>query len=90
MHLFLGKLRSRWTGPYIVYYVYPYGAVKIEDPQNDNIFKVNGQRLKPFMGLSTPEVDELFLEDYVYKDWVFMRLAEDVKLSASGTQPCIL
>ena len=25
LHLFPGKLRSRWTGPYIVSHVFPYG-----------------------------------------------------------------
>ena len=28
---------------------YPYGAVEIENPENGKIFKVNGQRLKPFL-----------------------------------------
>ena len=43
LRLFPGKLRSRWTGPFIVKIVYPYGAVEIENPKNSNIFKVNGQ-----------------------------------------------
>ena len=30
LHLFPGKLRSRWTGPYVVKTVYPHGAVEIE------------------------------------------------------------
>ena len=49
LHIFIGKLRSRWTGPFIVKVVYPYGAVEIENPVNGKIFKVNGQRLKPFL-----------------------------------------
>ena len=49
LHIFLGKLRSRWTGPFIVKVVYPYGAVEIENPKNGKTFKVNGQRLKPFL-----------------------------------------
>ena len=32
LHMFLGKLRSRWTGPFVVKVVYPYGAVEIENP----------------------------------------------------------
>jgi hypothetical protein len=28
--------------------VYPYGACDIKNPNNDNIFKVNGHRLKVF------------------------------------------
>ena len=49
LHLFHGKFRSRWTGPFVVKNVYPYGTVEIENPHNGNIFKVNGQRLKPFL-----------------------------------------
>ena len=47
LHIFPGKLHSRWTGPFIVKAVYPYGAVEIENLENGKIFKVNGQRLKP-------------------------------------------
>jgi len=52
LHLFSGKLRSRWTGPYIVSHVFPYGAVEIQDPQSGTTFKVNGHHLKPFLELS--------------------------------------
>ena len=49
LHLFPGKLRSRWGGPYIVYRVYPHGAVDIAPLDSNNVFKVNGQRLKQFL-----------------------------------------
>ena len=49
LHLFPGKLRSRWTGPFIVKNVFLHGAVEIENPKNGNVFKVNGQRLKPYL-----------------------------------------
>ena len=49
LHIFPSKLRSRWTGPFIVMVVHPYGAVEIENPENGKIFKVNGQCLKPFL-----------------------------------------
>jgi len=44
LHLFLGKLRSRWAGPYVVSHVFPYGEVEIQDPHSGATFKVNGQR----------------------------------------------
>ena len=47
LKLFPGKLKSRWSGPFMVKHVYPYGAVEIYDKPN-NSFKVNGQRLKPY------------------------------------------
>jgi len=55
LHLFPEKLRSRWTGPYVVLHVFPYGAVEIQDPQTGSIFKVNGQHLKPFLELLSQE-----------------------------------
>ena len=42
LHMFPGKLRSRWTGPFVVKVVYPYGEVEIENPKNGKSFKVNG------------------------------------------------
>jgi hypothetical protein len=48
LKLFPGKLKSRWTGPFTVLKVYPYGAVVIGEEGTEG-FKVNGQRLKPYM-----------------------------------------
>ena len=48
LHLFSGKLKSRWTGPFIVKSVFSHGAVEINDTKNANDFKINGQHLKPF------------------------------------------
>ena len=39
LHLFPRKLRSRWSGPFIVKHMYPYRAFDIENPKNDNVFK---------------------------------------------------
>jgi len=49
LRLFPGKLKSRWSGPYIVEEVYDNGAVSIMDPKTEYTFKVNGQRLKPYL-----------------------------------------
>ena len=68
LHLFPRKLRSRWTGPFVVKNVYPYGTVEIENPRNGNIFKVNGQLLKPFLENYIPKVESTPLEDPVYQD----------------------
>jgi hypothetical protein len=67
LHLFPGKLKSRWTGPFIVKSVYPYGSVKIENPQIGAIFKDNGQRLKPFFESYIPKEESIPLEDPVYE-----------------------
>ena len=55
LHLFPGKLRSRWTGPFVVAHVFPYGAVEIRDPANGAKQKVNGQRLEEFLEVPIEE-----------------------------------
>ncbi|CAN6487326.1 unnamed protein product [Victoria cruziana] len=58
LHLFSGKLRSRWEGPAIVLEVYPSGAVKVKKGRKR--FTVNGQRLKPYIdGDSEPAPEEI-------------------------------
>jgi hypothetical protein len=32
LHLFPGKLKSRWTGPFIIRTLFSHGAIEIEDP----------------------------------------------------------
>ena len=34
LHLFPGKLKSRWTRPFIIKTVFPHGAVEISDTKN--------------------------------------------------------
>ncbi|KAI5316206.1 hypothetical protein L3X38_045382 [Prunus dulcis] len=68
LHLFPGKLKTKWTGPFIVKRVSPYATVEVEDPKNGNIFKVNGQRLKPYLGRCVPEDEIVSLNEPVYQD----------------------
>jgi len=55
LHLFKGKLSSRWTGPYIISHVFAYGAVEIANLDTGAKFKVNGQQLKQFLELTNSE-----------------------------------
>ena len=66
LKLFLGKLKSRWSGPFIVTQVFSYGGVEIMHLEKGT-FKVNTQRLKQYFGsdfhaskqaihLSTPKI----------------------------------
>jgi hypothetical protein len=68
LHLFPGKLKSRWMGPFIIRTVFSHGAIEIEDPKNGNIFKVNGQRVKPFLELRSSEIEATLLEDPIYTE----------------------
>ncbi|XP_073137424.1 uncharacterized protein [Henckelia pumila] len=45
LRLFPGKLKSRWSGHFVIENVYPSGAVVLKDSQ-DKKFTVNAQRLK--------------------------------------------
>ncbi|KAK9030265.1 hypothetical protein V6N11_031693 [Hibiscus sabdariffa] len=49
LKLFPGKLKSRWSGPFIITHVSPHGAITIKSPKGNHEFKVNGQRLKLYM-----------------------------------------
>ncbi len=54
LRLFPGKLRSRWSGPFVVHHIYPHGAVELLDGEGV-IFKVKGQRLKNIMKDPNPK-----------------------------------
>ena len=49
LRLFPGKLKSRWSGPFTITKVWPHGAIEVTHPEKGT-FKVNGQRLKPYIG----------------------------------------
>ena len=48
LRLFPGKLKSRWSGPFIIKEVFPHGAVKLTNEDETTSFKVNGQRVEPY------------------------------------------
>jgi len=50
LRLFPRKLKSKWSGPFLVKHVKPYGAIELEDPESKRSWVVNGQRLKPYFG----------------------------------------
>ena len=49
LRLFPGKIKSKWTGPYLVTQLFPHGAVELETKEAVR-FKVNGQRIKIYLG----------------------------------------
>ncbi|OIT37776.1 hypothetical protein A4A49_63641, partial [Nicotiana attenuata] len=46
LRLFLEKIKSRWTGLYVVKHVSLYGAIEIQDEERTKSFKVNWHTLK--------------------------------------------
>ena len=49
LNLFSSKLRSQWSGPFIVHTIFPHRAIEIEDPKTDVTFKVDDQILKAYL-----------------------------------------
>ena len=47
--------------------VFSHGAVEISDPKNENDFKVNSQRLKPFLKLMSVNKTVMGLFDPLYR-----------------------
>ncbi|KAL5546694.1 hypothetical protein UlMin_006381 [Ulmus minor] len=50
LKLFPGKLKSRWSGPFKLLKIHPFGAVDLLDEKTGYEFKVNGQRIKHYWG----------------------------------------
>ena len=63
LHLFPSKLKSRWTGPFIIHQVYLNGSVDLLNSKDSRVFKVNGQRLKPHAVQHTTDKEEIPLLD---------------------------
>nr|GEZ70211.1 reverse transcriptase domain-containing protein [Tanacetum cinerariifolium] len=49
LKIFLGKLKTRWTGPFTITQVFPYGTIELSQTDGLN-FKVNSHRLKHYFG----------------------------------------
>ncbi|KAE8670896.1 Detected protein of unknown function [Hibiscus syriacus] len=72
---FPGKLKSRWSGPFEVYYVYPHREVDIKNTDGA-IFKVNGQCLKAYNGVpplhNKPKILQAFKALKVSSFFIFL------------------
>ncbi|GJV83253.1 hypothetical protein Tco_1523151 [Tanacetum coccineum] len=53
LKIFSGKLKTRWTGPFTVTQVFPYGTIELSQTDRPNL-KVNDQRLKHYFGGDKP------------------------------------
>ncbi|GJX52292.1 reverse transcriptase domain-containing protein [Tanacetum coccineum] len=53
LKMFSGKLKSRWSDPFTITEVFPYGTAKLSHTDGSN-FKVNCHRLKHYYGGDTP------------------------------------
>ncbi|GJV33079.1 reverse transcriptase domain-containing protein [Tanacetum coccineum] len=53
LKIFSGKLKSRWSRPFTITHVYPYGTIELSQNSGPN-FKVNGHRIKHYFGEDVP------------------------------------
>nr|GEV49009.1 reverse transcriptase domain-containing protein [Tanacetum cinerariifolium] len=53
LNIFSGKLKTRWSGPFTITRVFPYGTIELSQPNGLN-FKVNGHRMKHYFGGDIP------------------------------------
>nr|GEX94870.1 reverse transcriptase domain-containing protein [Tanacetum cinerariifolium] len=53
LKIFFGKLKTRWSGPFTITCVFPYGTIELPQPNGLN-FKVNGHRVKHYFGGDIP------------------------------------
>nr|GEY32695.1 DNA-directed DNA polymerase [Tanacetum cinerariifolium]GEY32709.1 DNA-directed DNA polymerase [Tanacetum cinerariifolium] len=56
LKIFSGKLKSRWSGPFTISEIYPYGTAKLIHPDGCN-FKVNFHRLRHYHGGDPPPLE---------------------------------
>nr|GEW01115.1 reverse transcriptase domain-containing protein [Tanacetum cinerariifolium] len=55
LKIFSSKLKSRWSIPFTISHVFPYGTIELSQPDRPN-FKVNGHRLKHYFGEDVPKM----------------------------------
>nr|GEU28723.1 hypothetical protein [Tanacetum cinerariifolium] len=53
LKIFSGKLKIRWSGPFTITQVFPYGTIELSQPNGPN-FKVNGHCVKHYFGGDIP------------------------------------
>nr|GEW31564.1 reverse transcriptase domain-containing protein [Tanacetum cinerariifolium] len=55
LKIFLGKLKTRWSRPFIISHVFSYGTIELSQTDGPN-FKVNGHILKHYFGEDIPKM----------------------------------
>nr|GFB20842.1 reverse transcriptase domain-containing protein [Tanacetum cinerariifolium] len=55
LKIFSGKLKTRWSGPFTITHVFPYGTIELSQTDGPN-FKVNGHRLKYYFREDIPKM----------------------------------
>ncbi|XP_015060511.1 uncharacterized protein LOC107006479 [Solanum pennellii] len=96
LRLLPGKLKSKWTGPFLITKVFPHGAVELENMEGAK-FSINGQSIKIYLrhAESVHEVVEAYHLDEVcvikdlasyrnVKSSAFWEATQGIKVSKCG------
>src|SRR3954464_13219186 len=81
LRFFVGKLLSKWEGPYVIVEVYRSGAIKIASLKYDTTQVVNGQRLKHYISRDSYDEDVDIIEVLTPEEFIkdqFRKPAESV------------
>ena len=62
LKLFPDKLKSRWSDPFKIKQVFPFGAVELLG-HDGHTFRINGQILKHYFGMEERKVEDIHLEE---------------------------
>lgn len=76
LRLFSGKLKSKWSGPYVIKEVFPHGAVELEEPllkvsiesSYHNLKEENTKGNKSSLLLSIVRFNIFFVNHFCYSD----------------------
>nr|GEX78365.1 retrovirus-related Pol polyprotein [Tanacetum cinerariifolium] len=63
LKIFSGKVKTRWSGPFTITKVFPYGTVELSQANGPN-FKMNGHRLKHYFGGDVPQLVVLDVQTF--------------------------
>nr|GEU96832.1 reverse transcriptase domain-containing protein [Tanacetum cinerariifolium] len=82
LKIFSRKLKTRWSGPFTITKVFPYGTVELSQPNGPN-FKVNGHRVKHYFGGDVPQLVVSDLQTFPMGKFKLRLL-----IDAAGTKCC--
>nr|GEX79762.1 reverse transcriptase domain-containing protein [Tanacetum cinerariifolium] len=74
------KLKTRWTGPFTVAHVFPYGTIELSQADGPN-FKVNGHRLKYYFGGIAPDLEASRARGFAHRSLELQSLAYGNRIS---------
>ncbi|GJW06806.1 hypothetical protein Tco_1569229 [Tanacetum coccineum] len=86
LKIFSGKLKTRWSGPFTITKVFPYGTIELSQPDGPN-FKVNGHRVKHYFGGTLAQRDQistLSLRTNEFRDRDEPKFSEDSRVKTKG------